>query len=67
MGNKISKEYLAGILDGEGYIGISSRKRSRGRNYVERIMIVLSIKGGGLKVLRCFKDYYGGKIYSIGN
>jgi len=63
MKNKISKEYLAGILDGEGYIGISSRKMSGRRNYVERVVIVLSAKGGGLKVLEYFKRYYGGKIY----
>ena len=63
MENKLSKEYLAGILDGEGYIGISSRKMSGRRNYVERVAIVLSAKGGGLKVLKCFKNYYGGKIY----
>lgn len=33
------------------------------RNYVERVMIVLSTKGGGLRVLEYFKKYYGGKIY----
>ncbi len=63
MENKLPREYLAGILDGEGYIGISSRKMGKKRNYVERISVVLSNKGGGLKVLKCFEGYYGGKIY----
>lgn len=63
MRNKTSKEYLAGILDGEGYVGITSRKRTKGRNYVERVTIVLSERGSGLKVLKCFKTFYGGKIY----
>lgn len=63
MENNLSKEYLAGILDGEGYVGITSRKMSGRRNYVGRVTIVLSDKGGGLNVLKCFKKYYGGKIY----
>lgn len=63
MKSKLSKEYLAGILDSEGYIGISSRKIGEKRNYVERTSIVLSSSGSGLKVLKCFRDYYGGKIY----
>jgi len=66
-----TKSYLAGIIDGEAYIGI---KRSdwgmRNRDdvhcptYSERVQIRLSNLPENEKVLQILKDNYGGRLYA---
>lgn len=61
---KITKQYLAGILDGEGCICfVRHNKGSRNVSHVVRVLVVLSDRGSSLDVLREFKKRYGGGLY----
>jgi len=67
---KTLKAYLAGIIDGEGYVGIKrSMWGQRNRTdvncptYSERLQIKLSNKPENKQVLQYFKNYYGGRLY----
>lgn len=62
------KPYLAGILDGEGYIGLlkHNKKRKNGDpyyRYVPRLAISFLDKERNREVLNLFKATYGGLIY----
>ncbi len=69
MNNKITPEiiaYLAGIIDGEAYIGIKKctwRKRNRldvkNPTYHERIQIRMA----NSQILQLFRDVFGGSFY----
>jgi hypothetical protein len=51
--------YLAGIIDGEGCIGIG--KRGRNRKY---IIATLQVSNTDYRLLEWLQHYYGGGIYS---
>ena len=58
---KVSKQYIAGLFDGEGYV---SFKKIKGKNYRKyRIVIVNQYKG----ILDVLKLKYGGYIYKNAN
>jgi len=60
--NKVLLAYLAGIVDGEGYIGIkknNSSKKSKSPVFSERLSIGMSERF----ILEMFKKQFGGKIY----
>jgi hypothetical protein len=66
MKNKILYAYLAGILDGEGYVGIKkstwgmkNRTDIKSPTFSERIQI----KMNNPTVLKMFKDEFGGSFY----
>ena len=56
--NKELKSYLAGIIDGEGYIGIKKMHKPEMRSpyYHERIMIGIESE----KIIDMFHKYFGG-------
>lgn len=61
--------YLAGILDGESYIGLlkHNKKRLNGDKYfvyTPRIIVSFLDKPHNLQVLNLFKNRYGGNIYN---
>ena len=55
---KNQKIYLAGIIDGEGYIGISHFKRKDGRKFYKARIIVSNCNLGLLEYIKSFTGGY---------
>jgi len=63
---KITKEYIAGFLDGEGYVGLEKKKDNRiKRGYSIRFRIELSNKNKTL--LEEIRKRYGGRLWLKSN
>src|SRR5205809_4407535 len=59
----LSIEYLAGFVDGEGYLGVARiRRRHRSPEYCLR----MSVYDSNLEVLTEIRDAYGGTLSSLG-
>jgi len=59
----LSPEYLAGFVDGEGYLGVARiRRRHRSPEYCLR----MSVYNSDLKVLNDIREVYGGTLSSPG-
>lgn len=61
MGNTISKEYIAGFLDGEGYVGLIKRKSvASNRGFYYKPVVKIAQRTKDSEVLNILKDMYGG-------
>lgn len=65
----MSKQYIAGFIDGEGYLGIVKRKRSDGTFYRLNIKVAQSLKEKDAVYVffNELKDCYGGYISKTRN
>jgi hypothetical protein len=65
---KITEEYLAGLLDGEGYFGLMKRngfeKGYRRKGYIPAVKMAFTNKDA--EILYVLKEKYGGNINSSG-
>ncbi|MDY6957699.1 MAG: DUF3310 domain-containing protein [Halobacteriota archaeon] len=60
---KVSREYIAGLFDGEGVIGVSKTKQDLNIEYI----INVSLRNKSKTVLSKINDQYAGDIVSIKN
>lgn len=55
--------YLAGFIDGEGYIGIIKDERRINRRRIDSYTAVIKVANTDENIIRWLKDSFGGTIY----
>lgn len=58
----VSKEYLAGLFDGEGHVSITW---SRNSGYARSPKLCVKLTNSHLPVIETVKEMYGGHIYKV--
>lgn len=63
MENNMTLAYIAGFFDGEGFIGITRRKKKKSVNYAYYIQVAVGQKDG--RIMDTLKDMFKGNIHTL--